>query len=180
MLKTKYQNIWWWILATVILGTFWHFVYQLSGENFLIGLVAPINESVWEHLKIMFFPFVIIGGVAYFKLKPKKSSFWFGIFLGSIIGMLIVFFGYYLYTLLISDSLIIDVLLYIASIIVAMYIAWWCNINIKKNTVLEFLGIFGLIAAAIVLIYLTISPPDFKPFIEESSGQYGIYKNQSN
>ena len=44
--KKSYQDIWWWALATVVLGTIWHFVYQISGDNLAVGLVAPINESV--------------------------------------------------------------------------------------------------------------------------------------
>ena len=33
-------------------GTLIHFLYGLSGEFFLVGLLAPVNESVWEHLKL--------------------------------------------------------------------------------------------------------------------------------
>jgi hypothetical protein len=180
MVKSKYRGIWLWILITILIGTFWHFVYQLSGDNFLVGLIAPINESVWEHLKIVFFPFIIVSIVAYLKLKPRKNCFWLGILTGSIVGMLIVFFSYYLYTLFLSDALIIDILIYIASIIVAMYIAWWFNINIKSNKKIELVSVLGLAVIAVALIYLTIKTPRLKPFIEDSSGQYGIYKSQAN
>lgn len=47
------------ILAFIIIGTagtLWHFVYEWSGENPIIGAIAPVNESVWEHLKLLFFP----------------------------------------------------------------------------------------------------------------------------
>ena len=41
------------IVFTVITGTLLHFVYDLSNENPVVGLFAPINESVWEHLKLL-------------------------------------------------------------------------------------------------------------------------------
>ena len=178
MLKSKYKGIWKWILATVLLGTFWHFVYVLSGRNFAVGLIAPINESVWEHLKIVFFPFLIVGVVGFVKLRPK-SDYWTGLLVGSTLGMLIVFFGFYLYSSIIGESLIIDILLYIASIIVAMFISWWFVINTKKIEWLEVLSSIGLIMIAGLLIYLTIKAPRLKPFIEDSSQTYGIYQNKN-
>ncbi|MCX6806469.1 MAG: DUF6512 family protein [Patescibacteria group bacterium] len=178
MVKAKYQNIWWWILATVLLGTIWHFIYQLSGDNFIVGLVAPINESVWEHLKIVFFPLLTVGTVAYLRLKPIKSNFCTGLLVGSLTGMMIVFFGFYLYTSIIGELLIIDILLFIASIIVAMYISWWFVINTKKIMWLEILSSIGLFGITGILIYLTLKAPNLKPFIEESSGTYGIYKDK--
>ncbi len=178
MVKKKYKGIWWWILATVLLGTIWHFGYELLGRNFVAGLIMPVNESVWEHLKIVFFPFVLVGIVAFIKMKPYKSNFWTGLLAGSIVGMLITFFGFYLYTSIIGDSLIGDIALYIMAIIVAMYISWWFVINTKKIEWLEVLSTIGLLIITGVLIYLTIKAPALKPFIEESSGSYGIYRNK--
>ena len=43
------------ILCVSILGTLLHFTYRWSGRNPLIGLIAPVNESVWEHMKLLFF-----------------------------------------------------------------------------------------------------------------------------
>ena len=37
-------------------GALWHFLYSWSGNNILVGMIAPVNESVFEHLKLLFFP----------------------------------------------------------------------------------------------------------------------------
>lgn len=179
MLKSNYKNIWWWILATIIIGTFWHFGYELAGRNYLVGLIAPVNESVWEHLKIVFFPLVLTSVVAFIKLRPIKSNFWTGLLLGSIAGMLITFFGFYLYTSLIGDSLVGDIILYILAIIASTFIVWWFMKNSKKIEWLEILSSVGIIIIASMLIYLTIRTPKLKPFIEESSGSYGINQNKT-
>ena len=42
-------------LAAILLGFLNHFLYQLSGGAAFIALICPINESVWEHLKLLFF-----------------------------------------------------------------------------------------------------------------------------
>ena len=54
------------ILCVSILGTLLHFTYRWSGRNPLIGLIAPVNESVWEHMKLLFFPMHLSIG----KIQP--------------------------------------------------------------------------------------------------------------
>ena len=38
-----------------IIGTVNHFVFEWSNENVITGIFTPINESSWEHLKLIFF-----------------------------------------------------------------------------------------------------------------------------
>jgi hypothetical protein len=176
MLKSKniFKNIWLWILATVVLGTFWHFGYELFAKNFVAGLVFPVNESVWEHQKIVYFPLVIAGVVAYIKSKPRNAGIWVGTLVGVMLAMLAVFFGFYLYSSIIGESLIADILLFIASIILGMYAGWWVTANLKSAKKLVPLAITGLILILGLLVYWTIWPPRLEPFIEKSSNTYGI------
>ncbi|MGN0592680.1 MAG: DUF6512 family protein [Ruminococcus sp.] len=39
-----------------VLGTLLHFTHSWSGGNPFIGLFSAVSESVWEHLKLIFFP----------------------------------------------------------------------------------------------------------------------------
>lgn len=43
-------------LLTALAGTFLHFLYGLSGNSLWAGLFSSVNESVWEHMKLIFFP----------------------------------------------------------------------------------------------------------------------------
>lgn len=43
-------------LFTSVLGTLSHFFYDWSGRNPLAALISPVNESIWEHMKLLFFP----------------------------------------------------------------------------------------------------------------------------
>ncbi len=44
------------VIFTFILGTLLHFTYELSGGNLVVASFSAINESVWEHLKLLYFP----------------------------------------------------------------------------------------------------------------------------
>ena len=56
------------------LGVLSHFLYDWSGQNKIVGIISSINESTWEHLKLIFFPmlFVTIGEIIIFKKKLKE------------------------------------------------------------------------------------------------------------
>ena len=47
------------ILFVSVFGTLLHFVYQWSGSNPVVALIAPVDESVFQHLKLLFTPFVL-------------------------------------------------------------------------------------------------------------------------
>ena len=68
------KNIFYGILFISLLGCILHSVYDLSGKLIIIGLIAPINESIWEHLKLAFFPTIICGGFILFCIKTKNTN----------------------------------------------------------------------------------------------------------
>ena len=85
------------ILWTLVLGTLSHFFYQWSHENMLVGLFSPVNESVWEHLKLLFFPaltYMFIEQKAMGKAMPGLlGKNLLGLFAGLLV-MLLLFYGY--------------------------------------------------------------------------------------
>lgn len=85
------------ILWTLVLGTLSHFFYQWSHENMLVGLFSPVNESVWEHLKLLFFPaltYMFIEQKAMGKAMPGLfGKNLLGLFAG-LLAMPLLFYGY--------------------------------------------------------------------------------------
>ena len=39
-----------------IIGTVFHFIYELTGSLFAVGHFAPVNESIFEHMKLALVP----------------------------------------------------------------------------------------------------------------------------
>ena len=60
-----------------ILGCINHFIYELSGKNTLAASITPINESTWEHLKLLFFPFIAYIIFEFFIYGKHISGFLF-------------------------------------------------------------------------------------------------------
>lgn len=56
-------------LIVCVLAPLFHFLFEWSGSNHFVGLFAAVNESVWEHTKIVF-PFLFVAIAQYFIVKP--------------------------------------------------------------------------------------------------------------
>ena len=71
----------WWIFVSVSLvvivglSGLQHFLYEWLPNPFF-ALFAPVSESVWEHLKIVFYPFVFVWLISYFIVLTKWKINW--------------------------------------------------------------------------------------------------------
>jgi len=64
-------------IFTIILGSFFHFIYELSGFFKPVALIGAVNESTWEHLKIGFWPAFLFTTIEYFAYGKKNKNFCF-------------------------------------------------------------------------------------------------------
>ena len=99
------------ILCVSILGTLLHFPYRWSGRNPLIGLIAPVNESVWEHMKLLFFPMLLFG---LWNLKGVTDACRISAFhAGLLMGTLLIPVLFYAYTSVLGRNfLVLDIALF--------------------------------------------------------------------
>ena len=149
------------ILFTAILGTILHFVYEWSGKNPIVGLFSPVNESVWEHLKLLYYPTSIWIFIGYFKYGRKSGNYLFSALTGLISGLIAIPVLFYIYTSICGkDILIIDIIIFIISIILCFLIFgyFYQNYNFRLLSPKAAFVLWELIFVLFVLF--TILPPD--------------------
>lgn len=113
------------IIFTAILGTILHFTYEWSNGNSLIAAFSAINESVWEHLKLLFFPMLITTIIGYFYIGKEVSNFICAKTLGIIISLLFVVIFFYTYTSIIGAHIpIVDIFSFFIAIILGEFLAY--------------------------------------------------------
>ena len=113
------------IVFVFALGCLWHFFYPWSHQNFLVGLVAPVNESVPEHLKLLFFPFLIFSVFEYIKRGKKIRNFIFSKTLSVLFGMAVIVIVFYAYTAVLGTNLLpLDILTFLAGDMAAFYLSY--------------------------------------------------------
>lgn len=85
-------------IGGIILGTLLHFLYHWTGENGFIATFSATNESVWEHLKLVFFPMLVLGIVEYFFVKDKVNNYIEAKVIGIFVAISFVVVVFYTYT----------------------------------------------------------------------------------
>ena len=86
------------ILAVAILGSLNHFLYDWTGSSSFVALFCPINESPWEHLKLLFFPFLFVTLGTAVLCRSRNKRFFYCRFLGVVCGMAFTLVSFYTYT----------------------------------------------------------------------------------
>ena len=162
---------------TAVVGTLLHFLFDWSGENVVVALFSAVNESIWEHLKLLFYPMLIFAIIEYFFWGREVDSFWCIKLIDSLLGFILIVAVYYTYTgtLGVKADWFNITLFFLAA-----GVAYWvetklfqrnfaCKIGEKWAVVLIFL-------MAVVFVILTFIPPQIPLFEDPMTGTYGFRK----
>ena len=104
-----------------ILGTLGHFLYEITGENSIIGLFFSVNESTWEHLKLLFFPALLYFTFEYFKCGKKQKNFIRAAALSILFGMLTIVVLFYTYKGILGKNIdFINIAIYYIGVIATL------------------------------------------------------------
>lgn len=108
------------ILAVAILGSLNHFLYDWTGGSSFVALFCPINESPWEHLKLLLFPFLFVTLGTAVLCRSRSRRFFYCRFLGVVCGMTFTLISFYTYTgIWGSHVLILDLLIFFLSVVLS-------------------------------------------------------------
>ncbi|NLP00110.1 MAG: hypothetical protein GX386_07445 [Clostridiaceae bacterium] len=160
------------LINTIILGIvacISHYVYDLSGNKLIIGLFNPVNESVWEHLKLMFFPFLSWWIVIYLK-KDKKCEIPLTIWIESaavslVAAPLSVVLLFYFYSGAFGiESVFIDILLAFIGYFIALCVASHFLKFSVPNKCAAIVSAVVIVIIFIAFIVFTINPPKLPIF----------------
>ena len=164
------------IIFTFILGTLLHFTYKLSGENQIVAIFSSINESVWEHLKLLYFPILLTIIIGYFYIGKDIPNFICVKTLGIIVAMAFIVIFFYTYTGILGKSIpAIDIASFFIATILGEFTAYVLIVNkFKCNN--NVVAIIVLIIIFICSIVFTFYTPNIGIFKDPVTGQYGIPK----
>lgn len=113
------------IIFVLTTGTFAHFLYDWTGNNHVVGLFMPINESIWEHMKLLFFPMIIYSIIMVLKFHQKYSCITSALCFGVLMGTFLIPVFYYAYTSILGKNVfIIDIGIFILSIVIAFWLSY--------------------------------------------------------
>lgn len=163
------------VIFTFILGTLLHFTYNLLGENVVIASFSAINESVWEHLKLLYFPMLLTLVIGYFYIGKNVPNFLCSKVVGAITSILFTITFFYTYSGILGKNIaVIDIASFFVATILGEYVAYkLMNSSFKCN---KNVSIFVLMLIGICFIIFTYFTPKLGIFKDPITEQYGIIK----
>ena len=82
--------------VTSLVGTLLHFLYDWLGEAVYTAPFSGVNESTWEHMKLLFWPMFIFAIIESFFFRERKD-FWCVKLRGIISGLILIPVLFYTY-----------------------------------------------------------------------------------
>lgn len=163
----------------VVLGFPFHFLYKWTGGSPAAAVFMPVNESVWEHLKLTFYPMVLWWLVICPILLRRKNIEFPRLFISFAAAavsapVIIVALFYTLQGAFGIESLASDILILIAAVILSQLLAldvYRCEKLSKGWLILSVLAVLLLVVAFTVF---TFAPPHLPLFLDTPTGTYGI------
>lgn len=164
-------------LFTSILGTFLHFLFDLSGQSVITALFSAVNESIWEHMKLIYYPMLLFALVEYRFGGKNYKHFWCVKLVGIGLALYLIPTLYYAYTGIFGTSvdwLNIAIFFFAAGVVFGVE-----NFLFRNETVCRFPSrvAFSLICIiGVIFTVLTFLTPEIPFFKDPITGSYGFQR----
>ena len=159
--------------VTALLGTLLHFLYEWSGESLWIAPLSGVNESTWEHMKLLFWPmllYAIIEGLFF----RERADFLCVKLRGITLGLILIPVLFYTYNGVIGPSpdwLNIAIFFISAA---AAYLYETRRFAKEARACHKGLALFLLALIALSFVLFTFRAPKLGIFLDPLTGKYGI------
>lgn len=165
-------------IFTMILGTLLHFTFEWSNHNSFVALFSAVNESTWEHLKLLFYPMLLTTIIGYFYIGKNIPNFICAKLIGILTAISFTIIFFYTYTGILGNNFaFIDISIFFVAVLLGEYVTYKlllsdfsCN---KKISIL---------ILALLLIFFTVFtyiPPKIGLFKDPVKNSFGIIENKN-
>ena len=162
------------MLVTLLLGNGLHFLYDWTGQAGWASYISAVNESAWEHMKLLAVPWILWTAVTCIVQRglrcagPRAA--------GLLAGLALIPAVFYTYTGIIGRSVdVVNVLLFQAAVL----LAYWVSRSLQKRGALtapvwQAAGAAVQVGIAALFAVWTASPPDLPLFVDPTNGTRGV------
>jgi hypothetical protein len=164
----------WGFAFTVLAGTLLHFLYDWLGKAIWVAPFSSVNESTFEHMKILFFPTLIFAVVQSFFFE-EQNKFWCIKLRGISLALIFIPVLFYTYNGAIGKS---PDWVNIAIFFISAAIGFIYEAKLLKSGISCFMSnkscIFVLCVMAALFILFTFKPLEIGIFKDPITNSYGI------
>lgn len=161
-----------WVMAIIILiiiilvGVVLRNVYSWSNHSKIVGYVVPNSTSIWEQLKLIYFPFIIIGFILWFFIGKNTSNYIYALMLSILFSSLLMLSVLCIYESATGSlNAAVEVIVFILAAIFGVWIFYFYIVQPPYPNWTMLIAWIVLIAMFILFIILSHNHPDTPLFL---------------
>ncbi|MCW4008670.1 MAG: DUF6512 family protein [Candidatus Bathyarchaeota archaeon] len=163
------------IIFIIAFGSVLHFTFEWSGRQVAVGVFSAINESVWEHLKLGFWPAIVFALFEFTQLRKTVNNFLLAKTVSIYLIPTVIIIIFYSYTAILGESILaIDILTFIIAVIAGQIVSYKLLTGKKLAPKLSVVCLIALLLLALAFVLFTFYPPRLSLFQDPVTGEYGI------
>lgn len=164
-------------IFTVIAGVLLHFLYGWMNQSPLVAPFSAVNESIWEHMKLLYFPMFVFALVERHFIGDEYENFWCAKLAGFILGLALIPVLYYSYTGIFGVSLDwLNIAIFFVAAATAFLLETWLLNRSSNSCFSPLFALFILCVLGFAFVVLTYVPPEIPLFQDPRTGVYGMNK----
>jgi len=159
---------------TAVVGTALHFLYQWTRVNF-VTVISAVNESTWEHMKLVFIPSFIFAVIQSCVAKKDYECFWVVKLIGILLGTLLIPILFYTLSGAFGTlSAITNVAIFFVAVFVEYLTELFLFNKFSCKSWLKWVSISALLFIFVLFAVFTFYPPKIPLFLDPITNGYGI------
>jgi len=161
--------------AIFIVGAMFHFLFEWAGGWSPVGVIAAVNESVWEHFKIAFWPALFFAIIEYPFLKRYTHNFFIAKAIGIYVMPVAIAAIFYAYTAIFGEEILaVDISIFFVAVALGQLASYKILTMKQWPWWMGGVGVVMVILLAAAFGVFTFYPPELGIFRDAVSGGYGI------
>ena len=160
--------------SVTLLGSLLHFLYGWTGENPIAAAFSAVNESTWEHMKLLFFPMALFALIESFFFREVSCFFKIKL-AGTCLGLILIPVLFYTYNGVIGKSPdFVNIAIFFLAALIAFLYEGRRLVRESEKSCSPTLPILGFLLLCVLFILFTYLPPHIALFRDPLTGGYGI------
>ena len=159
---------------TTLGGSLLHFLYDWTGERGWVSPFSGVNESTWEHMKLLFWPLCLFSLVQWIFFR-ERENYWCIKLAGILLGLALIPVLFYTYNGAFGKSAdwVNIAIFYLSAAAVFLFERW----AIQRDRVScrhPRLAFVTVCLVGVLFVIFTFLPPRIPLFLDPVTGTYGI------